>query len=74
MNDQKPFGAGVVLAGWLHDPDLNFRFEVWAASAPVSDSYVDQTFLAWRRESRKNVPKRNGLVRVKVNLVRDIRR
>jgi hypothetical protein len=58
------FGPDFVLGGVLHDPDLNFQFEVWSRTAPLPDHVVDRVFATWRRASRKNVPKRGQKIQI----------
>lgn len=49
-----------ILGGGLHDPDLNFTFEVWAYRR-VTDAELKQAYAFWRR---KNKAKRNQTVKV----------
>ena len=62
MSDSQPFGPGFVLGGVLCEADLNFRFEVWSRSSPLSNQKVDQMFALWKRQG--NEEGRNQTVRL----------
>ena len=70
---QEIFGAGWELAGWFRDPELDFTFEVWSRTGPVSDAKVQAAYLAWRQQDRRNVPARGRKIQVQVNQLKDLR-
>ena len=61
----RAFGPGFVLGGAIHVSDLNFRFEAWSKTGPISPQLVDRIYATWRRASRKNAPRKNQTVRVR---------
>lgn len=55
-----------ILAGKIHDPDLNFTFEVWAYRI-FEDEEVLSAFRSWRQSERKDISLRGLTVKTESN-------
>ncbi|MDB6108303.1 MAG: hypothetical protein JWR69_53 [Pedosphaera sp.] len=67
MNTEQPFGPEFIMGGAVEIQEENFRLEIWSRQK-LSDQQIDQTYRVWLRGQRRNVSRKNKLVRIQSNI------